>query len=352
VQAVRWHGNRDVRVEDVELALDLGPGMIEVEVAACGLCGSDVAEFAFGPYAIRDRPHALSGQQPPVTLGHEFSGRVVAVARDVDEVSVGDRVAADACWRCGVCPACLGGDYNRCLLGGSIGLCSDGALASNVRFPAYAAVPLPDSVSDAQGALLEPLAVGLHALDRGHARAGEQVIVLGFGAIGASTAACAKALGLDAIVSEPNEGRRARASAMGFAVHVPTGDSRDDARELRRLTGGGARIVVDATGVAAVLGNAVDMTRRGAEIVVVGVPKQPSSVDAGRLVLFERTLVGSLGYVNDLPRVAKLIAGGHLDADPLITRMIELGDTPAELARLADTPGDDIKVMVQVGGPA
>src|SRR4051794_28479324 len=162
MQAVRWHGNRDVRLDEVELALPLGPGMLEVEVAYCGVCGSDIAEYAYGPFAIRMKPHSLSGQAPPVTLGHEFSGRVVAVGNEVTGIAVGDRVAADACWRCGHCRACRVGRYNLCAQSGSIGLCSDGAFAPRVRFPAYCAVPLPDAVSDRAGALLEPLAVAVH----------------------------------------------------------------------------------------------------------------------------------------------------------------------------------------------
>jgi (R,R)-butanediol dehydrogenase/meso-butanediol dehydrogenase/diacetyl reductase len=337
-------------LEDVELGLELGPGMIEAAVEFCGICGSDVAEFAHGPYAIRHRPHALSGQEPPVTLGHEFSARVTAVGEGVEQVNVGDRVAADACWRCGECAACREGRYNRCVRGGSIGLCSDGAFAPRVRFPAYAAVPLPDSVSDQAGALLEPLAVGLHALDRGGARAGDPVVVLGHGAIGAATAAVGRALGLDVTVVEPNEGRRSRAQSLGHRVHAPTGDTRDDARAIRNLTDGGGQVVVDATGVAAALESAPDMTRRGGTIVLVGLPKTPPSIDGAKLVLYERSLVGSLGYVHDLPRVATMIAGGVLDPAALVTRVVTLEAAPAEIARLADAPGDDIKVLVEVGG--
>src|SRR5690242_62045 len=136
MRAVRWHGNRDVRVEETELSLALGPGMVEVDVTWCGICGSDIAEYAHGPFAIRPgRAHSLSGQQPPVTLGHEFSGTVRAVGEGVEAVAVGARVAADACWRCGVCAACTAGHYNRCALSGSIGLASDGAMAPRVRFP-------------------------------------------------------------------------------------------------------------------------------------------------------------------------------------------------------------------------
>jgi (R,R)-butanediol dehydrogenase/meso-butanediol dehydrogenase/diacetyl reductase len=351
MQAVRWHGNRDVRLESAELALPLGPGMVEAEVVYCGICGSDVAEYAHGPFSIRpERDHVLTGQRPPVTLGHEFAARVVAVGSGVSGVAVGDRVSADACWRCEHCEACLAGEYNRCALSGSIGLASDGAFAPLVRFPAYCAVPLPDAVSDRAGALLEPLAVGLHALDRVGARAGETVVVLGFGPIGACTAEVASAMGLEVIVSEPGALRRERASELGYDVHEPAGDRREVAREVRSLTAGGAQIVVDASGVPAALEAAPDMTRRGGRIAVVGLPKRAPEIDAARLVLYERSLVGSLGYANDLPRVASMIAAGALDPERLITKVVPLAETPGELARLADEPGGDIKVLVDVNG--
>ena len=351
MDAVRWHGNRDVRVEDVDLALPLDDGMVEVEVAWCGICGSDVAESTHGPFAIRPgRRHVLSGQEPPVTLGHEFSGRVVAVGSGVAGVAVGDRVSADACWRCEECTACLSGAYNRCARSGSIGLASDGAMASRVRFPAYCVVPLADTVSDRAGALLEPLAVALHALERVSARPGETVVVLGFGAIGACTAEVARAMGLDVLVSEMRPERRERAIALGYPVHTPSGSARDVARSVRDLTGGGASVVIDATGVPAALEAAPDMTVRGGRIGLVGIPKTPPVIDAAKLVLYERSLIASLGYANDLPRVASMIAAGRLDPERLITRVVGLRDVPEELERLGDQPGDDIKVLIDVGG--
>lgn len=344
--ALRWHDRRDVRLEDVELALPLGRGMVEVEVVYCGICGSDLAEFATGPFAIRRRPHALSGQEPPITLGHELSGRVTAVGEGVDNLAVGDRVAADACWRCGTCDACRSGRYNLCPLSGSIGLASDGGFASRVRFPAYCAVPLPDAVSDEAGALLEPLAVGLHALDRGGARPGDRVVVLGFGPIGVASAAIARAMGLSVLVSEPHAGRRGRADAMGFATFDPEGEARDVTRAVRARTDGGAQLVVDCTGVPAVLAMAPDMTTRGGTVVLVGLPKTPPELDAGRLVLFERSIVAALGYAHDLPRVAAMIASGALDVDGMITRTVTLDQAPEEFERLAADPGDDLKVLV------
>jgi (R,R)-butanediol dehydrogenase/meso-butanediol dehydrogenase/diacetyl reductase len=348
MQALRWHGNRDVRVEDVDLELALGPGMIEVEVSLCGICGSDIAEYAHGPFAIRPKPHALSGQAPPVTLGHEFSGRVVDVGAGVTGVAVGDRVAADCCWRCGVCRACRTGRYNLCPLSGSIGLCSDGAFAPLVRFPAYCAVPLADTVSDRAGAMLEPLAVAIHALDRVGARAGEVCAILGFGPIGACSAIVARAMGIDVLVSEPGDARRARAEELGFRVHVPEGGPRDVARSVRALTGGGVDIVVDASGVPAALEAAPDMTVRGGRVSLVGIPKHPPALDPARqLVLFERSIVASLAYTNDLERAAEMIASGNLDPEPLISRHTVLEALPDELDEMARSPVD-IKVLVDL----
>jgi (R,R)-butanediol dehydrogenase / meso-butanediol dehydrogenase / diacetyl reductase len=351
MRAVRWHGNRDVRVEEVDLALELGPGMVEVEVAWCGICGSDIAEYAHGPFAIRPgHVHRLTGQEPPVTLGHEFAGRVTAVGPGVDGVAVGDRVAADACWRCERCLACVGGDYNQCALSGSIGLASDGAFAARVRFPAYCVVALPESVSDRAGAMLEPLAVALHALRRAGASPGETVVVLGFGAIGACTAEIAAAMGLTVLVSEPGAARRARAKELGHDTIAPEGSAREVASAVRGRTGGGAQVVVDASGVAAALEAAPDMTRRGGRVALVGLPKTAPAIDAARLVLYERSLIASLGYAHDLPRVAAMIAAGQIDPERLITRAIGLEETPDELDRLATAPGGDIKVLVEVGG--
>jgi (R,R)-butanediol dehydrogenase/meso-butanediol dehydrogenase/diacetyl reductase len=354
VEAVRWHAAGDVRLEDVELELPLGPGMVEAEVAYAGICGSDVAEFR-APFAIRPgRPHPLTGQQPPLTLGHEFSAVVTAVGEGVTGVRPGDRVSADACWRCNECAACVAGEYNLCRLSGSIGLSSDGAFAPLVRFPAYCAVPLPDGVGDQVGALLEPLAVGLHALDRGGARAGERLVVIGYGPIGACTALVARATGLEPLVVERHPGRRAHAEREGFATLEPVGEPREVAKAVRGMTRSGAEsgaeIVVDCSGAGPALEAALEMTTRGGRIVAAGIPKKPVPVDAGRMVLYERSLHAALGYHNDLPRVAAMIDAGILEPAGMITRRIALGETPGELARLAEDPGDDLKVLVEIGG--
>jgi (R,R)-butanediol dehydrogenase / meso-butanediol dehydrogenase / diacetyl reductase len=348
VEAVRWHAAGDLRFEDVELALPLGPGMIEVEVAFCGICGSDLAEFRH-PFAIRpEKVHPLTHQQPPVTLGHEFSGTVVAIGEDVKAVKVGDRVSADACWRCGECKGCVEGRYNQCLYSGSIGLSSDGAFAPVVRFPAYCAVPLPDNVSLDVAAMLEPLAVGLHALDRGEAHAGERVVVIGYGPVGAATALLARSLGLEPLVCELSPGRLARAAAHGFETHAPEPDKKDFARSVRGLTDGGAGVIVDCSGAVPAVEAAMEMSERGGRIVLAGIPKKPLAIDGGRMVLYERSLIATLGYHNDLPRVAAMIASGSLEPSVMITNRIPLSEVADEIERMASDPRDEVKVLAEV----
>jgi (R,R)-butanediol dehydrogenase/meso-butanediol dehydrogenase/diacetyl reductase len=347
MKALRWHGREDVRLDEVEFESALGDFDVEVVVACCGICGSDVAEFRQGPVAIRDKPHVLTGQTPPLTLGHEFSGRIVAVGDKVQDAKVGMRVAADATWRCGLCLPCKSGRYNLCAKGGSIGLASDGAFAERVRFPSYCVVPLPDVVSDQAGALIEPLAVALYALERSMAGVGSSVVILGFGPIGAAAATVASAIGHSVLVVELSEGRRKRAEELGFAILDPCGEPRDIARAVRARTGGGAEVVLECTGSADSIANAPEMTRRGGSIVVVGIAKAPSSIDTARLLLYERQLIGALGYRNTLPKVVALIEAGVLDTECLVTKVVGLDDAPTEFARLAADPGDDLKVLVE-----
>jgi len=135
---------------------------------------------------------------------------------------------------------------------------------------------------------------------------------------------------MEILVSEPPTGRRARAEDHGFPHLRAPGEVRDVARDVRGLTGAGADIVVDCSGAVPALEAAPEMTKRGGRIVIAGIPKQPVPVDAGRMVLFERSLIATLGYANDLPRVAAMIAAGNLARGD---------DHPADLPR-GDAGGD------------
>jgi (R,R)-butanediol dehydrogenase/meso-butanediol dehydrogenase/diacetyl reductase len=346
--AVRWHDRRDVRVEDVPEPGPPPSGMVTIAVNACGICGTDVSEYLRGPILIRRRPHPLTGQAAPVTLGHEFVGRIAAAADGEPELLPGQRVVVDACWRCQRCPFCLRGDYHLCLQGGSIGLHSDGGLAPMVQVPSYTVVPVPDSVSDTAAALTEPLAVGLHASDRAGVSVGAVTVVVGFGPVGAASAIFSQLAGARVLVVEALAGRRDVAARLGFD-EVLDPERLDVRREVRGRTQGlGADAAFDCTGRQSLLPLSLELIRRGGTVVLTGLGEPPAPVDTNRIVLFERRIVGSLGYRHDLPRVVELLASGVVPAEDLVTDEIPLEVTVARgLEALAAEPEKHFKVLVR-----
>lgn len=344
MRALRWHDRGDVRLDDVPEPQTTAGFEALVEVSRCGICGSDLAEVRFGPFLIRPTPHPISGQGPPVTLGHELVGTLRSGSSPDGRITAGMRVTVDACLRCGSCAACLHGDYHRCRLGGSIGLHCDGGFAPLVVVPDYCLVAVPDAVSDEQAALTEPFAVGLHALERAGVAAARTVLVLGLGPIGAACALLARALGAQPFVVELDPERKATAERLG----LPQLDAGDDLprRVRRELGGGGADVVVESTGVAAVVATAIECATRGGRIVLTGLPREEASIDPKRITLFERSLIGSLGYRYDLPRVLELVAAGRLDPAEIVGRVVPLSEAQETILRMAHAPGGAIKVLV------
>ena len=171
------------------------------------------------------------------------------------------------------------------------------------------------------------------------------MLVLGFGPIGAAAAVLARALGATASVVELDPARRERADVLGFATLEPADDL--PRRVRKAVGGGGADVVVESTGVASVLAQAVECARRGGRIVAVGIPGRASELDTSRLVLFERSLVGSLGYRHDLPRVVEMVASGVVDPLPLIAETVPLDRAPDAFASLDAGAQGRIKVLVE-----
>jgi (R,R)-butanediol dehydrogenase / meso-butanediol dehydrogenase / diacetyl reductase len=344
VRALRWHGRDDVRLDDVpEPETDEHNDAI-IDVALCGICGTDTAELRSGPLMIRNTPHPLTGQSAPVTLGHEFVGTLRHGSSPDGRITPGSRVTVDACIRCNRCRACQRGDYHLCRSGGSIGLHLDGGFAPVVTVPGYTLVAVPDTVTDEQAALTEPFAVALHGLERAGTRAGDDVLILGFGPIGAACALISRALGARPHVVELQPARRERADSLGLRTLDP---GEDLVRRVRKGLGdGGADVVIESTGVAEVIPLAIECATRGGRIALLGLPKDSSAVDARRLTLFERSLVGSLGYRHDLPRVLSLVADGHLDPAALVGSTSGLADAPAVLHHQAFEAGGIVKALI------
>jgi (R,R)-butanediol dehydrogenase/meso-butanediol dehydrogenase/diacetyl reductase len=350
MRAAVWHAAGDLRVEDVPEPGEPGPGQAVVAVSLCGICGTDIHEFAEGPVLIRPSARPLTGHAPPVVLGHEFSGTVVAVGPGGPAEMTGRRVTVDPCWRCGTCYWCLRGDYHICRLGGSVGLASHGALAPLVTVPAAGLVALPDSVDFVAGALAEPLAVAVHAVRRGGVSAGDRVLVFGAGPIGAAVTLAARAAGAAGVfVSDPVPSRRDRAVAIG-ATEAFDPAAADVRREVFLRCGRvGPDVVFECTGVPAVITEAVEASRRGGTVVLLGIGHGTAAIRPIAVTAFERTVVGSLGYRHDLPRVIDLIASGVIDPMPLITAIVPLEDVvSAAFEPLAAGAQDHLKILINL----
>ncbi|TPE45694.1 zinc-binding dehydrogenase [Amaricoccus solimangrovi] len=210
MKALRFHAAKDLRLDAVPAPSSPGPGQVLVRVLQCGICGSDLHEYTDGPQLIPIEPHPFTGATAPQILGHEFSARVEAVGPGVRRLKVGDRVSA-------VPHLNVPGEYfSRRNLGhvssetALVGFSWEwGGMGELALLPEENCVPLPDSVDDTQGALVEPASVALNAVDLAELRAGSAVLVTGAGPIGALVALCALASGATSVVlAEPNAFRR------------------------------------------------------------------------------------------------------------------------------------------------
>jgi len=353
MRAAVWHGAKDVRVEDVATPRDPAPDEVLVAVDLACICASDLAEYRDGPHVIPvRRPHRLSGRIAPITLGHEFVGRVVATGTAVTALSAGDRVCGDACLRCGNCFWCRRGEYNICSSGGSIGLHADGAFANYLKVPEYTLHRVPDAVDDRSAAIVEPLAVGLHGLRRGRFSAGESVVVVGFGMVGAAVALVAAAIGAGRVIVVEASATRGEAARRAGATDVLAPGETLRSEVLSLTDGRGADIVLDCTGREAVLPVSVELSRRGGRVVICGLAHEPSAIRADRLVYFEREVIGSLGYRHDHEAILGLLAAGKLDVGWLFAPVIDLEDivTHGLAAMDGDTGTQWLRIPVATGG--
>lgn len=348
MKAAVWHDKLDVRVEDVPAPAALSPSSVRVRVEWCGLCGTDVQEYLAGPVMITRAAHPLTGQKPPISLGHEMSGVVAELGSQVDGLEVGDLVVADACWRCGSCEWCESGSYNICPLGGSLGLHSDGALAESVDLPSYMLYKVPNGIPSDLAALAEPLAVAVHAVRRSGLEIGDSVAVWGAGPMGCAVVLVALDAGAKSIfVIDPNSDRCNQAVELGASAAFSPDDARAGLYEATDHRGVDRSFECSGADVA---DPAVRCLRRGGTMTAVGIHKDPVEIDLRRLVLFERNIVGALGYANEVPQALEVIGRNLGRLDRLVSRRIRLADVVEEgLAELANPDSECLKIMVSPG---
>ena len=266
-----------------------GPGEVSVAVAAAGICGTDlhIYEWTSGYEAMT--------QAMPVTLGHEFSGRVVAIGPRVTGLRAGAVVAVRPSVVCGRCAACVAGNADACTQREGLGVTRNGGLAKLVNVPADNCIAVPDGLDAQIVALTEPMTVSAEAVDTGEFRAGDRVLVLGPGNIGQGIALFSRAAGAAqvVIVGKDDSLRLDVLRRMGFADTVDLGVRMLQEALAPYLAVGKFDVVFEATGVPAVVQQALDVLRKRGILVIAGIHPGPASVNLTRLVREHQQIRGT-----------------------------------------------------------
>jgi 2-desacetyl-2-hydroxyethyl bacteriochlorophyllide A dehydrogenase len=328
MRAAVWEKPRQLKVKE-RSDPSPGPDEIVVRVGACGMCGTDV--------------HIAEGEFPPtpypIVPGHEFAGEVMEVGSDVDDIMVGDEVAVDPSLFCGHCDYCRVQRGNLCRNWNAIGDTVDGAFAELVKAPARNAYRLPEGTSLRTGALVEPLACAVHGARRLEAGTGDAVLITGAGTMGLLLLQLLTRGGAATVtVVDRNERRLEVARQLGAdAVETDVAAAAD---------GDGFDIVVDATGVPAVIQQDVDAVRRGGKLMIFGVAPEEARTEISPFRIYndEITVIGSMAVLYTFVQAIELIRGGTVQTEPLLTHTFPLDGFEDALASMR--AGEGIKVQV------
>lgn len=339
MRAARYLGPRQVSVAEDLPVTPPDAGEVQIAVAYNGICGTDLHIFH------GDMDQRVS---TPAVIGHEMSGTIAALGDGVDEWRSGDRVTVMPLRWDGTCPACLSGHEHICQNLDFVGIDSPGALQTHWNVDARLLVRLPDALSLAHAALVEPTAVAVHDVRRGEVQSGEKVVVIGGGPIGVLIAAVARAQGAEVAVVELDDARRASVAGLGFAALDPREDA--VARVEEWTQGAGADVVFEVSGAAAAVLGAVDFARVRGRVVVVAIHTQPRPMNLQRVFWRELTIIGARVYRRkDFETAIELLAEGAIPADALITHVVPLDETSAAFEALESGSAMKILVDVQAG---
>ncbi|GGK97381.1 Zn-dependent alcohol dehydrogenase [Sphaerisporangium melleum] len=328
------------RLETVSVDVEPpGPGELQIAVAYCGLCGTDL-HIVHGNMDARVRT--------PLVFGHETSGTVAAVGAGVEGWKVGDPLTVMPLIWDGTCAACLAGHQHICQNLVFVGIDSPGGLQQRWNVPASIAVPLPAGLDLRTAALVEPAAVAVHDVRRSELQVGDRAVVLGGGPIGVLIAAVAREAGAHVMVAEVDASRRSRIAELGFEVIDPS--SADMVAEVERWTGGvGADVVFEVSGAAAAVRATTALAKVRGTIVVVAIHSAPREIDLQRVFWRELRLLGARVYQrSDFERAVELLGRGVIPADALISGVVPIEETASAVADLS--AGRAMKILVDVAG--
>ncbi len=347
MRAAVYYGEHDIRVEDIPDPV-CGDSDIVIKMAACGVCGTDVHAYDHG-FSMFTAPGRV--------MGHEFSGQVEVVGSRVVGIQKGDRVTAWPIVHCDRCPRCAEGNWHLCEdAGTSVG--SDdtpGAFAEYVRIPNArlnrTVYHVPDGVSWAAAAMVEPLSVGINAVGVAAPGPLDTVVVMGLGTLGLGAVQALRIAGVQKIIGVDRVPRRLeQGQALGADVVIDA-SSENTVERIRDLAGTGptgtpqVAAVIECTGAETPLTQAIEVLRGAGRLVLVGLYGKPPTVDLNLVMLKQLSLLGRFAYRTEYATTLGLLASGRLKADPLVSHRFALEQTADAFAAQADRDGS-VKVMV------
>ncbi len=331
------------QLELVELAQPVpGVGEVLIRVAACGICGSDVHGY-----------DGSSGRRiPPIVMGHEAAGTIAEIGMGVQRFKAGDRVTFDSTVYCGACPYCERGEVNLCdhreVVGVSCGEYSRaGAFAEFVVVPERIVYALPDNLPFAEAAMLEATSVALHAVRVTELRGGETALVIGAGMIGLLTLQAALASGCSRVfIADIDESRLQLAASLGATEVIPHSGAELVEEILRRTGGMGVDVVFEAVGRNETITAAIDATRKGGTITLIGNITPQVTIPLQKVVSRQLRLQGTAASAGEYPQAIDLISSGKIRVKPLITAVDPLSEGPQWFARLHGREPNVLKVVL------
>lgn len=347
MRAARFHGAKDVRVENVDVP-KVGSDQVKVKVAWAGICGSDLHEYNAGPMIIPSEPSPLTGEKLPLTLGHEFSGVVEEVGEGVTEVKVGDKVAINPLITGNVSDTPLVDMYKGFTF---VGLGSDGGFADYTVVNKKNVVKLDKDTPLEIGALVEPAAVAMQAIRESEMKFADSVAVYGAGPIGLLTVIAARAAGAkDIFVFDLSDTRLAKAKEVG-ATHAVNSGNEDPIAYIQQYYPDGVDRTFEVAGVPITLQQSIASTRARGMVTIVSIFEKPIEFNPMMLTASGVRIASTLAYEPDIfEATVKMLESGQIDAKAVITDRIELEDIVESGFEQLINDKTQAKILVKLSG--
>lgn len=347
MKAAVWYGNKDVRIEDREVK-QVKDNDVKVKVSWSGICGTDLHEYEIGPLLVQvDEANPLTGEKAPLVLGHEFSGVVEEVGKNVAKLKKGDRVVVN--------PVVTSGkhspDTDRYYEFYSAGLHTDGSFAEYFVANEDNVVPVPDSLSLEKAALVEPLSVSAQAVKEAEVKEGDSVAIFGAGPIGLFAIVAAKAAGAkDILAFDLSDERLAKAKEVGATEVLNTKDN-DAVAFIKERHPEGVDASLEVAGVKPTFDSAINSTKPKGNVVVVAIHARDFEFNPIALMTSGVKLSSSLGYEHEtFKKSIDILGDTNNNVEPIMTKKIQLDDIVEEGFHSLSSDLSQAKILVEISG--